>query len=132
MSKSIISALIFTILFTTTTISFAANMSGQEIEQAFSGNTADWVSLKRKPTAPRWQPPYGRTYFSPDGKLEGVRKGKPRSGTWRIENNQLCQNWKKEKCRSIESDGNGGYFISNPENGKRGVHIKKIEQGKIL
>ena len=130
MNKSMVFALAFATLYGVTVISSAASMSGNEIGRVLSGNTIEWVSLKKKPMSPKWQPPYGRTYFSPDGTMEGIRKGRSRSGTWRIDGNQLCLNWKQEKCRDLESDGGAGYYIVNREKGKRGVHIKRVLQGR--
>ncbi|HEB95693.1 MAG TPA: hypothetical protein ENI96_04590 [Sedimenticola thiotaurini] len=132
MNKPMVFALAFATLSGTAVTSSAASMSGSEIGRVFAGNTIEWVSLKKKPMSPRWKPPYGRTYFSPNGTMEGTLKGKSRSGTWRIDGNQLCLNWKQEKCRDLEPDGGGGYYIVNREKGKRGVHIKRVLQGKQL
>ncbi len=130
--RSIVAMLMICIISVMSTTTIAANLTGEEIENNYSGNTNEWQSLKQKPMNPKWRAPWGRTYFSPDGKLEGTIKGKSRTGTWRIDGDQLCINWKKERCRFVEQDGKAGFYGINPKNGKKAVHVKKVHTGKKL
>ena len=136
MKKISLSVFILVLLLSVATSSLAANLSGEEIKQTLSGKTIEWVSLKEKRMSPNWSPPYGSTYFLADGRMEGRFNSKndrgSRTGTWHVKKDQLCMNWKKEKCYQLQSDGSDGYYLVHFKKGKKGIHFKSVVDGKHL
>lgn len=96
-------------------------LSGDQITKAFSGKTIQWEHMFKDKS--------GKSYFSTDGKLTGIKNSSIREGKWHVENDELCVSW--GKCLAIEPDGKGGFY--KVKNGtKQVVHIKSVTDGNNL
>jgi hypothetical protein len=80
----------------------------------------------------------GRTslsYYSPEGKVEQLRNGVMRRGTWRVSNSaRICLQMEnlQEKCRIIVKEGNEykKYIVKKNGDHQHSVSYRKFMQGK--
>ncbi|MCF6267963.1 MAG: hypothetical protein L3J57_15705 [Desulfuromusa sp.] len=78
-----------------------------------------------------------QTYYHPDGKLEQLREGTKRYGTWRVKKNgRMCLRMEalQEKCRVIAKEGNQykKYIIKKNGNHQNSVSYRKFSDGKTF
>lgn len=78
-----------------------------------------------------------QTYYHPDGKLEQLREGTKRYGTWRVtKNGRMCLQMGalQEKCRIIVKEGNQykKYIIKKNSNHQHSVSYRKFTAGKAF
>ena len=103
----------------------AGSLSGDEIKNAFTGKTAVGDNLKKGAGV--------KSFHASDGSYKSVLSdGTVRTGKWWVDGNNLCVKFDdegKNRCRSIESDGQGGYKKIKPEKGKAVIHFKSLEDG---
>lgn len=121
-----IASIIAGIIFSVFTMTAAADsLSGDVIKNTFTGKTAIGDHLKRGMGV--------RAFHATDGSYKSVLSdGTVRTGKWWVDGDMLCVKFDaqgKDKCRSIESDGKGGYKKIHPKKGKELVHIKSFEDG---
>ena len=80
----------------------------------------------------------GRTslsYYSPDGKVEQLRNGVIRHGTWRVTSSaKICLQMEnlKEKCRIVVKEGDEykKYIVKRNGAHQHSVSYRKFMQGK--
>lgn len=96
-----------------------SSLNDTQIKEAFSGKTVEWQHL--------FKTKYGKSFFSDDGSITGIKNGKKRNGKWHVSGDKLCTN---SGCSTIESDGNGTYYKSNGS--KKVIRMKVLGDGNLL
>ena len=96
-----------------------SSLNDAQINEAFSGKTVEWQHLLKTV--------YGKSFFSNDGSIIGIKNGKKKNGNWHVSGDELCTD---SGCSTIESDGNGNYYKSNGF--KKVIRMKVIGDGNLL
>jgi len=108
----------------------AGVLNAQQINALFSGKTvvADYIDSKERVRV---------SYFSPDGRIQQVRNGWLKRGTWKTrEDGRLCVNLKgsRRDCRIIVQQGNAymQYVVKLDGNHKYELTYTRFRSGKHL
>ena len=99
----------------------------KEIINLFSDKTVESVTANQGRTS--------LSYYSPDGKVEQLRNGVIRRGTWHVTNSaRICLQMEnlQEKCRIIVKEGDGykKYIVKKNGDHQHSVSYRKFMQGK--
>lgn len=98
-----------------------------QVLKLFSGNTVESVTAS--------QGRVSQTYYAPDGKIEQLRDGVMRFGTWQVSNSgRMCLQMEgtEEKCRIIVKEGDQikKYIVKTSGQHQHSVSYRKFTQGK--
>lgn len=107
----------------------AGTLKRREVVELFSGQTVESVTADK-----------GRvslTYYSPDGKVEQLRDGKKRHGTWRVNSGaRMCLQMEglQEKCRIlVAEDGEiRKYIVKKSGRHQHSVSYRHFRSGKTF